>query len=400
MRIKTILLAAIAAPLLVSCGGKSGGMPSFGDNQFAVRTVEASSASLQTTYPATIKGIHDVEVRPMVSGFLTQVCVHEGEAVQKGQLLFTINSETYAAQLRQAQASLNTAHAQAKTLRLTYENNKKLYAKNIIGDYELSTSLNSYQSALAQVKQAEAAVASAKEMLSYCYVKSPAAGYIGSLPYKVGALVSPSSATALTTVSDISVVEVFFSIPEKTVLDLVKKSGSERAAIASFPAVKLQLNDGTIYNHPGRVVKMNGVVDASTGALSVIAHFNNPEKLLKSGGAGSIIIPSTDNSAILVPKNACSEVQDKIFVYVVGKDNKVKSTEIKVNPQDDGNNYIVTSGLKVGDRYVSKGIAKLTDGMQIQPITEEQYQKNISDAANISKEQGTASGFVKAMKGK
>ena len=400
MRIKTILLAAIAAPLLVSCGGKSGGMPSFGDNQFAVRTVEASSASLQTTYPATIKGIHDVEVRPMVSGFLTQVCVHEGEAVQKGQLLFTINSETYAAQLRQAQASLNTAHAQAKTLRLTYENNKKLYAKNIIGDYELSTSLNSYQSALAQVKQAEAAVASAKEMLSYCYVKSPAAGYIGSLPYKVGALVSPSSATALTTVSDISVVEVFFSIPEKTVLDLVKKSGSERAAIASFPAVKLQLNDGTIYNHPGRVVKMNGVVDASTGALSVIAHFNNPEKLLKSGGAGSIIIPSTDNSAILVPKDACSEVQDKIFIYVVGKDNKVKSTEIKVNPQDDGNNYIVTSGLKVGDRYVSKGIAKLTDGMQIQPITEEQYQKNISDAANISKEQGTASGFVKAMKGK
>ena len=231
-------------------------------------------------------------------------------------------------------------------------------------------------------------------------MKSPAAGYIGSLPYKVGALVSPSSATALTTVSDISVVEVFFSIPEKTVLDLVKKSGSERAAIASFPAVKLQLNDGTIYNHPGRVVKMNGVVDASTGALSVIAHFNNPEKLLKSGGAGSIIIPSTDNSAILVPKDACSEVQDKIFVYVVGKDNKVKSTEIKVNPQDDGNNYIVTSGLKVGDRYVSKGIAKLTDGMQIQPITEEQYQKNISDAANISKEQGTASGFVKAMKGK
>ena len=400
MRIKTILLAAIAAPLLVSCGGKSGGMPSFGDNQFAVRTVEASSASLQTTYPATIKGIHDVEVRPMVSGFLTQVCVHEGEAVQKGQLLFTINSETYAAQLRQAQASLNTAHAQAKTLRLTYENNKKLYAKNIIVDYELSTSLNSYQSALAQVKQAEAAVSSAKEMLSYCYVKSPAAGYIGSLPYKVGALVSPSSATALTTVSDISVVEVFFSIPEKTVLDLVKKSGSERAAIASFPAVKLQLNDGTIYNHPGRVVKMNGVVDASTGALSVIAHFNNPEKLLKSGGAGSIIIPSTDNSAILVPKDACSEVQDKIFVYVVGKDNKVKSTEIKVNPQDDGNNYIVTSGLKVGDRYVSKGITKLTDGMQIQPITEEQYQKNISDAANISKEQGTASGFVKAMKGK
>ena len=400
MRIKTILLAAIAAPLLVSCGGKSGGMPNFGDNEFAVRTVEASSASLQTTYPATVKGIHDVEVRPMVSGFITKVCVQEGQAVQKGQLLFTINSETYQAQLRQAQAALNTARSQANTMRLTWQNNKKLFDKHIIGQYELSTSQNSYESAVAQVRQAEASVASAKEMLSYCYVKSPATGYIGSLPYKVGALVSPSISTPLTTVSDISVVEVFFSVPEKTVLGMLKGNGSEKAAIASFPPVKLQMNDGTLYNHPGKVVKMSGVVDPTTGALSVIAHFNNPERLLKSGGSGSIIIPSDESHAILVPKDACSEVQDKVFVYVVGKDNKVKYTEIKVNPEDDGSNYIVTSGLKVGDRYVSKGITKLTDGMQIQPITEEQYNKKIAEAAELSKQQGTASGFVGAMKGK
>ena len=400
MRIKTILLAAIAAPLLVSCGGKSGGMPNFGDNEFAVRTVEASSASLQTTYPATVKGIHDVEVRPMVSGFITKVCVQEGQAVQKGQLLFTINSETYQAQLRQAQAALNTARSQANTTRLTWQNNKKLFDKHIIGQYELSTSQNSYESAVAQVRQAEASVASAKEMLSYCYVKSPATGYIGSLPYKVGALVSPSISTPLTTVSDISVVEVFFSVPEKTVLSMLKGNGSEKAAIASFPPVKLQMNDGTLYNHPGKVVKMSGVVDPTTGALSVIAHFNNPERLLKSAGAGSIIIPSDESHAILVPKDARSEVQDKVFVYVVGKDNKVKYTEIKVNPEDDGSNYIVTSGLKVGDRYVSKGITKLTDGMQIQPITEEQYNKKIAEAAELSKQQGTASGFVGAMKGK
>ena len=400
MRIKTILLAAIAAPLLVSCGGKSGGMPNFGDNEFAVRTVEASSASLQTTYPATVKGIHDVEVRPMVSGFITKVCVQEGQAVQKGQLLFTINSETYQAQLRQAQAALNTARSQANTMRLTWQNNKKLFDKHIIGQYELSTSQNSYESAVAQVRQAEASVASAKEMLSYCYVRSPATGYIGSLPYKVGALVSPSISTPLTTVSDISVVEVFFSVPEKTVLSMLKGNGSEKAAIASFPPVKLQMNDGTLYNHPGKVVKMSGVVDPTTGALSVIAHFNNPERLLKSGGSGSIIIPSDESHAILVPKDACSEVQDKVFVYVVGKDNKVKYTEIKVNPEDDGSNYIVTSGLKVGDRYVSKGITKLTDGMQIQPITEEQYNKKIAEAAELSKQQGTASGFVGAMKGK
>ena len=399
MRIKTILLAAIAAPLLVSCGGKSGGMPNFGDNQFAVRTVESGSASLQTTYPATIKGIHDVEVRPMVSGFITKVCVQEGQAVQRGQLLFTINSETYQAQLRQAQAALNTARSQANTTRLTWQNNKKLFDKHIIGQYELSTSQNSYESAVAQVRQAEAAVASAKEMLSYCYVKSPATGYIGSLPYKVGALVSPSITTPLTTVSDISVVEVFFSVPEKTVLSMIKGSGSEKAAIASFPAVKLQMNDGTIYNHPGRVVKMSGVVDPSTGALSVIAHFNNPEKLLKSGGSGSIIIPTDDSHAILVPKEACSEVQDKIFVYVVGKDNKVKYTEITVDPQTDGLNFIVRSGLKPGDKYVTNGITKLSDGMEIVPITPEQYQKKIEDATQINAD-GSAKGFVDAMSGK
>ncbi|MGI6223177.1 MAG: efflux RND transporter periplasmic adaptor subunit [Prevotella sp.] len=400
MRIKTILLAAIAAPLLVSCGGKSGGTANMGDNQFPVRTVSASSASLQTTYPATIKGIHDVEVRPMISGFITKVYVHEGQAVQKGQLLFTINSETYEAQLRQAQAALNTARSQANTTRLTWQNNKKLFDKHIIGQYELSTSQNSYESAVAQVRQAEASVASAKETLDYCYVKSPASGYIGSLPYKVGALVGPSITTPLTTVSDISVVEVFFSVPEKTLLSMIKGAGSEKAAIASFPAVKLQLNDGTIFDRPGKVVKMSGVVDETTGSMSVIAHFNNPNKLLKSGGSGNIIISNDESHAILVPKDACSEVQDKVFVYVVGKDNKVKYTEIKVYPQDDGNNYIVTSGLKVGDRYVTKGVTKLSEGMEITPISEEQYKKNISEAAQLSKKQGSASGFIDAMSGK
>ncbi|MGI6231833.1 MAG: efflux RND transporter periplasmic adaptor subunit [Prevotella sp.] len=396
MRIKTILLVALTAPILSSCGGKSGSL-NMGDNKYPVRTVQTTSATLQTTYPATIKGIQDVEVRPKVSGFITKVYVHEGQAVSAGQLLFTIDSETYEAAVRQAQAAVNTAKSQLNTSRLTYQNSKKLFEKKIIGEYELSTSKNTYESAVANVRQAEASLASAKENLSFCYVKSPAAGFVGSLPYKVGALVGPSSAEALTTVSDISTVEVFFSVPEKTILSMVKTSGSTKAAIASFPAVKLQLNDGTIYDHPGKVVKMSGVVDPTTGATSIIAHFSNPERLLKSGSAGNIIIPSDNNSAILVPKDACSEVQDKVFVYVVGKDNKVKSTEIKVNPQDDGNYYIVESGLKAGDRYVTKGITKLSEGMQITPVTEAQYQKAINDAAKLGEKQGSASGFIDAM---
>ena len=402
MKIKSVLFVAALAAIatLTSCGGsKKGGMPNFGDDEFAVSTISTSNAALQTTYPATIKGIQDVEVRPKVSGFITKVYVHEGQTVSAGQTLFTIDSETYQAAVRQCQAAVNTAKAQMNTAKLTYLNNKKLFDSKIIGQYELSTAANSLATAQAQVAQAEASLASAKEQLAWCNVKSPSAGVVGSLPFKEGALVS-ASGQALTTVSNISTMEVFFSLSETQLLSMSKTSGSVQAAIASFPAVKLQLADGSIYNHPGKVVKMSGVIDASTGSVSLIAHFANPEKLLKSGGAGQIVIPNDNNSAIVIPQEACSQVQDKIFVYVVTKDNKVKYSEIKVNPQDDGKNYIVTDGLHVGDRIVVKGITKLTDGMQIKPITVERYNQKIAEAAKLAESQDNAHDFATTMSGK
>ena len=402
MKIKDVLFVAAIAALatLTSCGGsKKGGLPNFGDDEFAVATIGTSSAALQTTYPATIKGIQDVEVRPKVSGFITKVFVHEGQTVSAGQTLFTIDSETYQAAVRQCQAAVNTAKAQMNTAKLTYQNNKKLFDSHIIGQYELSTAANSLATAQAQVAQAEASLASAKEQLAWCNVTSPSAGVVGSLPFKEGALVS-ASGQALTTVSNISTMEVFFSLSETQLLSMSKTSGSVQAAIASFPAVKLQLADGTIYNHPGKVVKMSGVIDATSGSISLIAHFANPEKLLKSGGAGSIVVPNDHNSAIVIPQEACSQVQDKIFVYVVTKDNKVKYTEIKVNPQDDGKNYIVTSGLNVGDRIVLKGITKLTDGQQIKPITLERYNQKIAEAAKLAESQDNAHEFATTMSGK
>lgn len=399
MKIKNGLFILAIASSLTACHG-GGGMPKFGDDEFAVVSVGASDASLQTTYPATIKGIQDVEVRPKVSGFITNVYVHEGQTVSAGQVLFTIDSETYRASVRQAQAGVNTARAQLNTARLTYENNKKLFAKNVIGQYELSTAQNSYATAKASLAQALASLASARETLSWCQVKSPSNGVVGSLPFKVGALVSSSNAQPLTTVSNISTMEVFFSMSESDILNITKTAGSVSAAISSMPMVKLQLADGTTYNHPGKVVKMSGVIDATTGSISLIAHFANPEKLLKSGGAGQIVIPTNDNHAIKIPQEACSEVQDKIFVYKLGADNKVKYTEITVNPQNDGKTYIVTSGLSVGDRIVTKGITKLSDGMKIKPITEAQYEKKIDDAAKLAAKQSTAKGFVDAMKGK
>ena len=399
MKIKYSMIVAVAALALVSCGKKSGSsLANLQDNEFAVRTVGGSTADLQTTYPATIKGIQDVEVHPKLTGYITNVYVHEGQAVRAGQVMFTLDSETYRAAVNQCQAALNTAIAQENTTKLTYDNNKKLFAQHIIGQYELSTAQNSYLTAKAQVAQARASLASARETLSWCTVVAPASGVVGDLPFKKGALVS--TASTLTTVSDVSTVEVFFSMSEGDILNMSKTAGSVSDVLKEMPVVKLQLADGTTYNHPGRVVKMSGVIDATTGAYSLIAHFSNPEHLLKSGGAGQIIVPRVSNNAIIIPQEAVSQVQDKYFVYKVGSDNKVKYSEITVNPENDGINYIVTSGLNVGDRYVSKGITKLTDGMAIKPITEEQYQKKIDDAANLSKEQGTAKGFVKAMTGK
>jgi membrane fusion protein (multidrug efflux system) len=305
--------------------------------------------------------------------------VKEGQTVSADQVLFVLDNVTYQAQVRQAQAQVNTATASLNTAKLTYDNSQKLFESGVIGDYELRSSKNSYESAVAGLAAAQANLASAKEMLSFCYVKSPAAGVVGSLPLKVGTLVSASN--TLTTVSNISSMEVYFSMTEKDVLAMGKNAGGLAGAIEAMPAVKLRLADGTEYSQEGRVTKMSGVIDPTTGSVQMIAVFQNPEKLLKSGGSGTIIIPHSNSSAILIQQSAVSEVQNKKFVYVVDKNNKVKYTEIKVDPQNDGNHYIVTEGLKAGDKFVTNGITKLSDGMEIVPITPERYQQKIDEQA-------------------
>jgi membrane fusion protein (multidrug efflux system) len=295
---------------------------------------------------------------------------------------------TYQAQVRQSQANVNTAQAACNTSKLSYENSKKLYENKVIGDFELQSATNQYEQAKAGLALAQAGLASAKEMLSFCYVKSPASGVVGTLPLKVGALVN--TASVLTTVSNNSSMEVYFSVTEKDALEM-SKSGE---GLSAMPAVKLQLADGTVYGHDGKVTKMSGVIDQTTGSVQMIAVFPNPERMLKSGGSGAIIIPHDNASAIVIPQSCVSEVQNKKFVYVLGSDKKVRYTEIKVAPQNDGNNYVVTDGLKVGDKYVTNGITKLTDGMEIVPITPERYQQKIGEQAKAM----SAGDIVGAMK--
>ena len=386
-----MMLVAAVATVLMSCGG-GGGRPTFGDNEYPVDVVATQNASLQSTYPATINGVQDVEIRPKVSGFLTQINVTEGQTVSAGQVLFVIDNETYQAQVRQAQAAVNTAQSAVNTAKLTFDNTKKLHASKVVGDYELQTAENTFLSAQAQLAQAQAALSSAKEALSFCYVKSPAAGVVGTLPLKKGALVSASN--VLTHVSDISTMDVYFSMTEKDMLTMSQGEGGLKGAVEKFPPLKLQLADGTMYAYDGHVTSISGVIDRSTGSVQLKAQFPNPEKLLKSGGSGSIVIPSVADSAIVIPQRVVMEVQNKKFVYVLKENNKVAYTEITVDPQNDGVNYIVTSGLKVGDKYVTNGITKLTDQMEIVPITPERYQQKIDEQAKAM----SATDIVNAIK--
>lgn len=396
MKQKKWLMLAACSAFLAACGGK--GDIKMGDNEYPVMTVGTQGSETQTTYPASIKGVQDVEIRPKVSGFITKLCVQEGQVVKAGQLLFVIDNTTYQAQVRQAQAALNSAKVQLNTTKLTFDNSKKLHERNVIGSYELQTAENNYENARAAVAQAQASLASAKDMLGFCFVKSPANGIVGSLPYKVGALVSAQSAEPLTTVSNASSVEVYFSVTEKDVLDMSKRAGGTHAAIEDFPEVKLKLADGTLYQHPGKVVKMSGVINQATGAVSLIARFPNPEHLLKSGASGTIIVPRVSNNSLVIPQSATTEIQDKVFVYKVGPKNQVRYTEITVDPQNDGNNYVVTGGLKAGDKIVTRGLTTLKDSLEIVPLTEEQYLKKVSDAAKMGKNQSSVEGFMNMMK--
>ena len=388
-----MIVLAVSASLMSSCGNKQGGLPQ--SNEYPVITIQSTNSEMSSSYPATIRGKQDIEIRPKISGFITKLCVDEGSVVRKGQVLFTIDNVQYRAVLNQAEASLNSAKSALATAELTYNNKKELYNQNIVGDFDLQSAANSYATAKATVAQAEAAVVSARDNLSYCNVTSPSNGVVGTIPYRVGSLVSSSMATPLTVVSNIDEMYVYFSVNEKQILEMTRASEGKNV-IEAFPEVQLELADGSIYTQVGHVSTVSGVIDQNTGSVSVRADFANPDHLLKSGGQGNIIITRKTEGVIIIPQAATAEVQDKIFVYVLGKDNKVAYTAIEVDPQNDGQNYVVTKGLKDGDRIVTKGITKLTDGAEIKPVTEEQYAKSLEEAQKLGRIQGNYKEMKKA----
>ncbi len=362
---RTLLSLALFGALLGACTGKQ--QQNGQQNPVAYKTVKvkAEDRVIDTKYSATIRGRQDIQVLPQVSGTLQQLCVTEGQRVSKGQTLFIIDQVPYQAALNTARANLQAAKAAEATAKLSYESTKNLFDQQVVSDYDLQTASNAYAQAQASVAQANAAVTNAANSLSYTVVKSPANGVVGTLPYRVGALVGPTIPTPLTTVSDNHQMYVYFSITEAQMLEKIREAGSAEAAVKAMPAVRLQLVDGSEYSETGVVETASGVVDQSTGSVSLRAVFNNPNGLLHSGSTGNVVIPVELKNNIVVPAAAVKQLQTVHQVFkVVQKDGQrvAVGTNIEVAPYSTGKEFIVLSGLKVGDEIIADGAGMVQEG--------------------------------------
>ena len=328
-------------------------------------TIAAQDCTIEESYPASIRGRQDIAIMPQVAGTLTKLCVVEGERVSKGQVLFIIDQVPYRASLETAEANVEVAKSNVATAELVYRSKQQLYADSVISDFDLQTAKNSYLSAKAGLAQAHAAQVIAQNNLNYTEVKSPSNGVVGTLPFRVGALVSPQMPTPLTTVSDNSVMYVYFSMTENQWLALARQYGSKDAALKNMPEVSLLLNDGSQYPEKGKIETVSGVIDQATGTVSVRATFGNKNGLLTSGGAGNIVLEKPRKDALLIPRTATYEVQDKVFVYRV-VDGKATATQVVVSRLNGGKDYVVESGLSAGDVIVVEGVALLKEGTRIE----------------------------------
>ena len=369
IKTSALLLCGLGLLSLSSCKKDAGAQSAQQAPQLTVMTVGETNANLETSFPATLEGENDVEIRPQVSGFLTKVHVQDGQTVKKGQVLFTIDQVQLQAAVEQAEAAVKVAQANVNTAQTNVNNNKILLDKNIISQSAYQTSIDGLNSAKAQLNQAQAALTSARKNLSYTTVTAPVDGIVGTIPYKEGTLVSPS--TLLTVLSNNSSMQAYFSINEKYVLDLT--DGGKRTlkqAVDSLPEVSLRLATGNIYPYKGKIISISGVIDPSTGSAQAKAIFPNPDGMLHSGNTGNILMPVEYHGTIEIPQNATYEVQDMRFVYVVGDSAKVHSRPITVAAQNDGKKFIVTSGLEPGDVIVTEGVGvSVKDGMIITPVS-------------------------------
>ena len=363
----------LVAFTVISCSQKPQGNGQSGMagqvKEYPVIAVTQQSTTLFKDYAAKLEGQQTVEIRSKIAGYIEKILVDEGAFVKRGQVLFQLNANDIQATVRSAEAQVKVAEADINSAKINLEKTKPLVEKNIISKFDLQSVESALTSKEAQLAQAKANLENAKANLQYTLITSPAEGTIGTFPYRVGSLVSSSTAEPLTTVSNTAKMYAYFSFNEKEFLTLVKglEGKNLQEKFSKLPNVSLVLADNSVYEQPGRIETASGLVDQSTGSINIRADFPNNEGLLRSGGSGMVRIPQLINSAIIIPQKTTYELQGKYFVYLVGADNKVHNTEIQILTGNLKDSYVVTNGLKVGDQIVLQGIASLRNDTEIKP---------------------------------
>ena len=341
-------------------------MPQQVDSSFETMTIKKADIELPYKFSARMKGQNDVTVTPQVSGQLMKICVTEGEQVKKGQVLFVIDQRNAQLELEAAQANLEAALAQENSAKLEYESNKNLFDKKIVSSYMLTNSENSYKQAQAAVAQARASVNRAKVNLGFCTITATVSGKIGEIPVRVGDQVSPM--TQLTMLSGNTTMYAEISITE-AVIESAVKEGMNAADIekyvAQLPPATFVMKNGTEYPHKGRFTSLTGVVNATTGSLTAKISFPNPEGHLYSGIQGTVVMVYAEKDLIVVPQNAVIRLQDKSQVYKVQADSTATATEVTIEDTGNGKDFIITSGLNVGDKIVTTGANNVTEGQKV-----------------------------------
>ena len=363
---KTIFILSAAACLgLVSCKQQQQtGQAPAPRNVLQLKTEECV---LTKPYSSILLANGSVEVRPRVSGYIFKQHVNEGDYVKAGDLLFTIDTVQVVAEINVARANVEAAKAQVETAQLTFDTKNELFKQQIISANDLQMAQNSLASAKAALAQCQAALVNAERNLEFCKVTSPIDGLVGIIPYSPGNLVSSTSTNPLTTITDVAKMRCYFSISEREALALSRQYGSPEEIAAALPEVELNLVDGSRYPYKGRVITVSGVPDGTTGSIRIRADFPNPEMMIKSGFSGTLLMPTTVEDAIVIPQQASYEIQSKSFVYVVSDSNTVHATPIEVLSLNDGTNFVVTSGLKAGQKIVTDGVTFLREGQTIAP---------------------------------
>ncbi|GAA4315332.1 efflux RND transporter periplasmic adaptor subunit [Mucilaginibacter gynuensis] len=356
--------------LYSSCGSSSAnqGAGAPPPQELPVVSIESKPVTTYSEFTAAIQGSRDIEIRPQVDGYLQSIHVDEGAYVHKGQALFTIDARPYTEQLNNAKAQLLSAKAALETASINVAKLAPLVENNVISDVQLRSAKAVQDAAKANVAQAQAQVQSAKINVGYSTVTAPADGYVGSIPFKTGSLVGKTQVEALTVLSENREMHAYFTMSEVDFINFKEQyaGATIQDKIEKLPAVELVLADNTTYPQKGKVELAQGQFDKVNGTISFRATFPNANGLLRSGNTGKIKIPSLNSGSLLVPQEATFELQDKVFVYALADSNKVVGKPLTVTGTS-GHFYLVSAGLKAGDKIVYKGIDRLRDGMVITP---------------------------------